>query len=105
MGLAKTQFTVDKRANGYQGLMKGDRDHKKAMTLYDVMREKGVLCTEATKAAIKTWKKMELHRQGDIRDQRPGRGQVRKKLPGFSELFRFYSHSSCCGNIVLFLIF
>lgn len=85
--------------------MNGDSDYKKAVTLYGLVKEKWALRTEAAKAGTKRGKKMELHRKVETRDQRPERGKMRKKLPGFAELFSPYSNPSCYRNTFLFLIF
>ena len=60
-------FTAERRADGREGTVNGDRDHKQAMALRCVIRKKMALCTEDSKS----WRKERDGKEVETRDPRP----------------------------------
>lgn len=78
-------FTVERRADGCEGTVNGDREHQRAGFMRCNKEEKGTLHRDS-----KGWSEERGGKEVETRDPRPERGQRREKLPGFPELSYSY---------------
>lgn len=89
MGLFKIRFIVDKKVNGYQGIINGNRDYKQVMILDGVVSDKGALCVEVVQVGIKKEMKIDGEVQKSGNQRLKIRYRVNEKLFGFLKFFRF----------------